>query len=148
MCAPDVLSARAVAMAVAPALAMAPGTSVPSCAHSPRHAHSCRMIHRLPWISFPHPKPVQPYAEIPASLEREGKSSPFPKGFQLNCSSFIKPVVFTANIAQHFGSLASLECKTSPTETFFSCKANTFSVTRTIFLRHEQRVRFLQTKEP
>lgn len=30
-----------------------------------------------------------------------------------------EPVVIAANTASHFGSLASLKCKTSPTQTFF-----------------------------
>lgn len=84
-----------------------------------------------------------------APLALRGRGNPFisPEGFSLIVPAS-SACGLTANTAQRFGSLASLECKTSPTETFPSCTTNTLSVTRNIFLRHEQRVRFLQTKEP
>lgn len=109
---------------------------------------SALVPHTSPALDFSHPKRARPYPEIPTCLEKGGEILPFPQRVSIELFQLHQPVVFTANIAQHFGSLASLKCKTSPTETFFSCKANTFSVTRNIFLRHEQRVRFLQTKEP
>lgn len=71
-----------------------------------------------------------------APLALRGRGNPFlsPKGFNLIVPAS-SACGLTANTAQRFGSLASLECKTSPTETFFSCKTNTLSVTRNIFLK-------------
>ena len=97
---------------------------------------------------FSPPKKIPALSRNPHLPREGGEILPLPQRVSIELFQLHQPVVFTANIAQHFGSLASLECKTSPTETFFSCKANTLSVTRNIFLRHEQRVRFLQTKEP
>lgn len=78
--------------------------------------------------------------------EREGKSSPFPKGFQLNFSSYIS-LWSLLPIELHILALwRHSNVKHLPQKHIFLSKGNTLSVTRTISLKHEQRVRFLQTK--
>lgn len=80
-------------------------------------------------------------------LEREGKSSPFPKGFQLNFSSYIS-LWSLLPVQLHILALwRHSNVKHLPHKHFFLSKASTHSVTRTISLKHEERVRFLQTKE-
>lgn len=83
-------------------------------------------------------------------LEREGKSSPFPKGLQLNFSSYISlwsllPIQLHILALWRHSNVKHLPHKHFLF--FFLSKANIHSVTRTISLKHEQRVRFLQTKE-
>lgn len=121
MCSPDVPSARA----------MAPGYPSPG--------------HCLTRI-FPTQKELG-LSQITHLPRQGGEILPFPQRLSAEFFQLHQPVVIAANTASHFGSLASLKCKTSPTQTFFLSKANTLSVTRTISLKHEQRARFPQTKE-
>lgn len=102
-----------------------------------------------------HPSPAQclprkslALSRYPTCLEREGgEILPFPKGFQLNFSSYTS-LWSLLPIQLHILALwRHSNVKHLPHKHFFSSKANTLSVTRTISLKHEQRVRFPQTKE-
>lgn len=98
--------------------------------------------------TVPAPERAWPCPDIPLAWRgREGKSSPFPKGFQLNFSSYTS-LWSLLPIQLHILALwRHSNVKHLPHKHFFSSKANTLSVTRTISLKHEQRVRFPQTKE-
>lgn len=118
--------------------------------HGPRCAAQMCPGHPSPAHCLPKRFPTQKklgLVQISHLPGEEGEILPFPQRLSAEFFQLHEPVVITANTASHFGSLASLKCKTSPTQTFFLSKANTLSVTRTISLKHEQRVRFLQTKE-
>lgn len=113
---PDVLSARVVAMAVAPGSArVAPGYRCPPPRSRPlRRAFT--QADTSPALDFwgvfsPSPPKTSPALPRHPHLPGEGgEILPFPQRVEL--FPLQQPAVFTANIAQGFGSLASPECKT------------------------------------
>lgn len=117
----------------------------PQC---PRHTrslcapHSCRLIHSLPWI-FPTQK--EPYPEIPACLE-EGKSPVEPK-LPVELLQLPSACALYSQYSSTFWLSGVTRMQNISHRKIFFVQGK-HPVTRNTSLRHEQRVRFLQTKEP